>query len=455
MLERSQNSYPVLRQFREFYGEVARLRNDIEKRSPGQAGFEDIATGVSGSPIQVSAALVGSDPASGPVAADASREDFTPSDQNWDEIVTRRVWSEMAIYLDQRMYEVKAASSSLSHDLQEELLYLMAAFADETFVCLLEWPGKDYWAEHLMELRLFHSQVAGQEIFRRIDTLLARQDFGIEELAAVYLMALALGFKGQFLRDPAAVDECRKKLFDRLLMTNPNLRRRSHRLFPEAYLHTVVEGAPVRLPEPKKWWLIVAGVVGAWLLLSSVAWFSLTKSTRSTLAVTMHSLGRIANQQKLTAGSSGKWIVTPFSPQNGGFRLELPANLPLDMGGSGTASLLIGVQGLNGYSAGPEAQIQAWLSLGSTSFPSRPISAGGKERTVASVALMDALPEGVTASLNTKYFLVDPALTAPDLALHPQLAFPPAGRFGLTVGSITLCSPDRSSQSRWGRNDSA
>lgn len=451
MLERSQNSYPVLRQFREFYAEVARLRRDIEERTPGHAAFEPIAVSASVSPSQVSTASSGSESAASVSATDvANREDITPSDQNWDEIVTRRVWSEMALYLDQRMFEVNAAASSLSHDLQDELVYIMAAFADETFICLLEWPGKDYWAEHLMELRLFHSQIAGQEIFRRIDTLLARQDFGTEELAAVYLMVLALGFKGQFLRDPGAVDTYRKKLFDRLLMTNPNLRRQSNRLFPEAYLHTVVEGAPVRLPEPKKWWLVVAGVVGAWLVLSSVAWFSLTKSTRSMLAVTMRSLGRITNQQQLTAGSSVKWTVMHFSPQSGGFRLELPANLPLDMGGSATASLLIGVQGLNGYSAGPVPQIQAWLSLGSTSFPASPDSAGSKSRTVSSVALMNGPPDGVTANLNTKYFLVDPQLTAQDLTLHPQLAFPPAGGFGLTVASVTLCIPDRSSQTTGG-----
>ena len=156
----------------------------------------------------------------------------------------------MAAYLDQKMYEVRLAASAVSHDYLEELVYIMAAFADETFVCLLEWPGKDYWRDHLMELRLFHSQIAGQDIFRRIEKSLVRQDYGVEELAIIYLMVLALGFKGQYLRDPAAVELYRKKLFDRLVMTNPELRRESQRLFPEAYRHTVTEGAPVRLPEP-------------------------------------------------------------------------------------------------------------------------------------------------------------------------------------------------------------
>ena len=206
MLERSQNSYPILRQFREFYAEVAKLRREIEERKPGQAAVEPAVAVASGAPVQVSLTSATSGSASISATAVEEADDITPSDGTWDDIVTRRVWSEMALYLDQRMFEVKAAASSLSHDLQEELVYLMAAFADESFICLLDWPGKDYWAEHLMELRLFHSQIAGQEIFHRIDTLLARQDFGTEELAAVYLMVLALGFKGQYLRDPGAVD---------------------------------------------------------------------------------------------------------------------------------------------------------------------------------------------------------------------------------------------------------
>ena len=298
-----------------------------------------------------------------------------------------------------------------------------------------------------MELRLFHSQIAGQEVFRRIDSLLARQDFGTEELAAVYLMVLALGFKGQFLRDPGSVDTYRRKLFDRLLMTNPDLRRQSHRLFPEAYLYTVVEGSPVRLPEPKKWWLVVAGVVATWLILSSIAWVMLTFSTRKSLYITMNALDHITSQQPIAAGMSRKWIVLPLSAQNGGFQLELPVNLPMDMSGTISAPLLIGVQGLNGYSAGPASQVEAWLSAGTTRFPANLNNGAGKSRNVTSVVPMSSPPNGVTASRNTLYFLANPALQAQDLALHPQLTFPPPGGYGLAVASAMLCIPQQSSQS--------
>ena len=167
----------------------------------------------------------------------------------------------------------------------------------------------------------------------------------------------------------------------------------------------------------------------------------------------MHSLERITSQQQLTVGSSGKWIVLPFSPQNGGFQLELPENLPLDMAGTTIAPVLIGVQGLNGYSAGSTSQVQAWLSLGSTGFPvslNNAGNAGGKSRTVSSVAAVNAPPNGVTATRNAMYFLVNPALQPQDLALHPQLTFPAPGGYGLAVASVTLCIPDQTNQSTAG-----
>ena len=43
MVERSQNSYPLLRQFREFYAEVARLRAIVERA--GSAGEWESSAG--------------------------------------------------------------------------------------------------------------------------------------------------------------------------------------------------------------------------------------------------------------------------------------------------------------------------------------------------------------------------------------------------------------------------
>src|SRR5580698_3737775 len=218
MSERSQISYPLLQKFREFYEEVARLRRMAESVS---------GNGSTASPVRGGTAVSEAAPAQLLLDQPAQQLDGVltlPSVAPDMHPVTIRVWHEMALYLDQKLYEIRLSADSLLHRYLEELVYLMAAFADETFVCMVDWPGKVYWSEHLMELRLFHSQIAGDDVFRRIDRILTAQDYGADELSAIYLMALALGFRGKYLRDPAAVDSYRRKLFDRLLMTNPNLR---------------------------------------------------------------------------------------------------------------------------------------------------------------------------------------------------------------------------------------
>jgi len=417
MLERSQNSYPLLRQFREFYEVVARLRRTAESAAYSGEAAQPIPGRL---PAQASSVASLPDYAAQPSASSVALvEGVDPT--------TLQVWREMALYLDQKMYEVKLAASSLTHDFLEELVYLMAAFADETFACLVDWSGRDYWSEHWMESRLFNSQVAGEDIFRRIDKILTRRDYGAEELSSIYLMILALGFRGRYLRDPAAVDVYRKKLFDRLLMTNPDLRRDSLRLFPEAYRH-ISEGAPVQLPEPRKWWFVVAGIVATWLVVSTIAWLSLTRSTEKTLHQTMRSLQKVRERETMLDAST-KWRFLAFTLQNGSFRLTLPASLPLlangaSGAGSAVAPFVIAINGQGGFSAGTPSQVQSWLSRGSTTFPADLRGALPTHRMLASIEPMPSPPSGVMAGNTTLFVWVDPGLSAQELALHPQLTFP-------------------------------
>jgi len=454
MVERSQNSYPLLREFREFYAEVARLRRVVaEARAGGGRSFP-------ASPAASEAAMTA--PASAQAGTEVATETARPGGQSGNAVTgnavalsekidatTLYVQQEMSKYLDQKQYEVKLSASSISHDQFQELVYIMAAFADETFVCLVEWPGKDYWRDHLMELRLFHTQIAGQDIYRKIDTLLERQDYGAEELAAVYLMALALGFKGLYLRAPESVEAYRKRLFDRLLMTNPDLRGVSYRLFPDAYRHTVVEGSPVRLPEPRTWWLAVAGIVATWLVGSTIAWTVLTGATGDKLDTTRHALGRVMSRQWVSATT--KWTEVPLNLQNGAFRVELPANVPLNIAvtkkGTGTtaAPVLISVQRASGTGAArSDTQVKAWLSSGSISFLSSANGLPIRARAVSSVEQMQNPPSGVTASGSTLFFFVDLACSEQELAYHPQLSFPANGAYGVAAATVTLYLPDAS-----------
>jgi type VI secretion system protein ImpK len=290
MPEQSQNSYPLLREFRAFYIEAARLRvmaRDAALVSPGASPVTQ-APGT----VQPPTALQ-----SGITAPTGSQTDAS---QPSAPATVGAVWQAMAEYLDQKLNEVKHSyvAGSVYYDVQFELVYIMAALADEIFL-QLEWSGKAYWLDHLMEQHLFHTQIAGQEIFRRIDEVVDRQAFGAGELAAVYLIALALGFKGKYYRheDRKTLEDYRKKLLHRVLWSNPELQQGSQQMFPEAYQHTVLDGAPVKLPEPRTWWLVVAGIVAAWLILSTIAWVQLTRPTRDRLAETTAVLNRVNNSQ--------------------------------------------------------------------------------------------------------------------------------------------------------------
>ena len=74
---------------------------------------------------------------------------------------------------------------------------LMAATADELFIGL-NWEGADNWRLHPLEAELFGTRRAGQEIFARLERLIDGSNPFNAEMAAVYLTALELGFKGTF-----------------------------------------------------------------------------------------------------------------------------------------------------------------------------------------------------------------------------------------------------------------
>jgi type VI secretion system protein ImpK len=447
MMERSRNSYLLLLQFREFYAEVARLRRRVET----DASSAESATVAAPATVSKSTSLRAlAAPATG-AAASVALDDY--ADEAWDpshnaDEMTLSVWNGMAAYLDQKMYELKLSASSISHGYLEEMTYIMAAFADEAFLCLLDWNGKSYWRDHLMELRLFRSQIAGQEIFKRIDKVIARRDHGAEELCAVYLMVLALGFKGQYLHHPGAVDTYRSKLFDRLQMTNPELRQESRHLIPEAYRHTVTEGAPVRLPEPRKWWLVVAAILAGWLILSTIGWLQLTRPTRQLLAVTGRSLDRLTGSS-MAVPAQAKWREVNFSLQSDAFRLELPSQLPLNKAASGASSttaapLLIAVSGPGGSSAGSTAQVQRWLSQGSTVVRAGIAGMAPQSSVVVSVERLTTPPGGVTLTSTTMFFAVDTSVNSEELGRHAQLIFPFNRGDGVAVQALTLYIPDDS-----------
>lgn len=168
-----------------------------------------------------------------------------------------------------------------------EVLYAMAALADEVFIHL-DWSGASSWRHHLLESALFDTHRAGEEIFRRIDHLIQHGDRShrYAEVALVYLLLLALGFQGKYRGDPdarAIVDETRRSLYRFLTGRTPD-DDDMPRVSPPAYAGVPVPGGPrPRMPYLRRWLWTLGAVVVLWLLVGHALWLHLTADLRPLL----------------------------------------------------------------------------------------------------------------------------------------------------------------------------
>jgi type VI secretion system protein ImpK len=167
----------------------------------------------------------------------------------------------------------RSSGPSFARDTYREAQYVMAAVADDVFV-QLPWAGARDWAMHPLELDLFGSRCAGQRVFERIDALLAGDNPAAEELAGIYLAALALGFKGMYADRPNGeqqIAEYRDRL--RLCVGDRNL---DGPLVPQGYQDTLELTPGSLLSGARAWWWAAAAVFGTWLIVSSLLWGQLS-----------------------------------------------------------------------------------------------------------------------------------------------------------------------------------
>jgi type VI secretion system protein ImpK len=187
------------------------------------------------------------------------------------------IWNRTLTLLDRQVQEATRLGGPAGAEFHQQALYAMAALADETFVHL-DWDGRDYWLNHLLEWRVFHSHAAGDLFFRRIDGLLRREDDSAVEVATVYLLALALGFRGKYWtpEHQPALDTYRACLFAFIARRDPELAQPLQRLFPQAYRNTIQTSAPLKLVTPRRWLWALGIAVFAWLAVAQYLWWDLT-----------------------------------------------------------------------------------------------------------------------------------------------------------------------------------
>jgi type VI secretion system protein ImpK len=90
------------------------------------------------------------------------------------------------------------ATRQLEADEIEDARFALVAWADETLL-KSSWPGREQWAQSLMQLELFRTNRAGNEFYEHLARLRPDQS----AVREVHLLCLAFGFEGQLAdREP-------------------------------------------------------------------------------------------------------------------------------------------------------------------------------------------------------------------------------------------------------------
>lgn len=229
----------LIDKFRQFYGEVLRLRGRVRE---GSWAFQGDGT----------------------VGGAAEEPQESPLG----------VWRKLVAVLEQQSLDADREGGEFGIQLYRLAQYAMAAMADEVFINL-QWVGRNDWREHLLEAKFFGTHRAGNELFDRIDALLKERDTLYGELARVYLMVLALGFEGKYRDHPEGqkrIEAYRRRLFGFVYAREPRVLQGGDRVMPQAYSVTLDGAAVSKLPYLKPWiWTIVLVIV-VWIAGAHLIW---------------------------------------------------------------------------------------------------------------------------------------------------------------------------------------
>jgi type VI secretion system protein ImpK len=164
------------------------------------------------------------------------------------------------------------ATDSFEYKQFRQVLYVMAALADETFL-EIDWYGRTEWRDNLVEMELFDSHDSGDRFFELLDDLIDGRDSAYRNVGAIYLLALSLGFRGRLVSDDRPeekIAEYRAKLYTFIYSSRPARRLEGTPMCPQAGFCTITGSKAERFPTSRTW--LLGGVLTLVLLLGA-SWF--------------------------------------------------------------------------------------------------------------------------------------------------------------------------------------
>ena len=230
----------LLMQFRQFAGELIRQKKLLEVQFPLAPGAPSLTEGSQSA--EEGAVMV---------------------------VEVQRARSALLSVLEGQANRIQELGGNLAYGVYREAQYVMAVTADELMLNGA-WRGRGQW--RLLEEELFQSHAAGDIFFERLERLLAPPVLASNELAMIYLQALALDFRGRFRgHDPQhQLEQYRRYLFGRIFGQVPENDSRE-RLFSLSYAQES-DGEVRRIASAHVWWLVLGGVCALWVLGSALLW---------------------------------------------------------------------------------------------------------------------------------------------------------------------------------------
>jgi type VI secretion system protein ImpK len=106
-----------------------------------------------------------------------------------------------------------------------------------------------------------------------MDELLRQRDPTRADVAAAFLLALSLGFRGRYhgASGESEIERRRMQLFAFLFQRNPGLSDDSQ-LYPQSYAQTLSGKPQSWLPALRPWLLGIAAVLGLYIIASHIVW---------------------------------------------------------------------------------------------------------------------------------------------------------------------------------------
>ncbi|WP_032112458.1 DotU family type IV/VI secretion system protein [Candidatus Paracaedibacter symbiosus] len=161
----------------------------------------------------------------------------------------------------------------------QEALYVMVSLVDEVFLSFT-WPGQKRWENNLIEAQVFHTQVAGEQLYKKLDSLIEANDAVRNDLAMIYLMALSLGFRGRYRgeNDAGKIVWYRQQLYAMVNRHGVTLYHPGReRLIPALYEYNVTAASSKGLPDLRTWFMAFGVILFVFLFVASMVWYNVVR----------------------------------------------------------------------------------------------------------------------------------------------------------------------------------